>query len=336
MKKSFLRFIPVILVLFCSVVFFLSCSQDDTDSIVPQDELAISDPQVKKEIEFMRSKNLITEDLYQQWLTAKRSDVLDEWDVLIDEAGTIRHDGAYIIRSLPQLNSSSITSHPEIIDRRMIQELINEMSLKTGHETETKLIENNSNKVTSSTQMKRGLYMFGSSGGTITLRVFTQSGGGRQAVNTAWRIALNNAVAKWNSQNLKVQFNIVSATNTNIVGGYVNVYMKDIGDPGAFAQVFPPGTAGYFGEKLEINTQKSSPQADTNGKIAILVHEIGHVIGFKHTNDFANNVSVFNTPILCSNSWIGDSFMYGGNSYNQIFNDFNSCDKQNLQYYWGY
>ena len=89
MKKIFLRVIPVILVLFCSAVFFLSCSQDDNDIVIPQDELAISDPQFTKEIEFMREKNIITEDLYQQWLTSKRSDILDEWDVLINEKGTI-------------------------------------------------------------------------------------------------------------------------------------------------------------------------------------------------------------------------------------------------------
>lgn len=320
MKKFFLRVIPVILVLFCSAVFFLSCSQDDNDIVIPQDELAISDPQIKKEIEFMREKNIITEDLYQQWLTSKRSDVLYEWDVLIDEAGTVRHDGAYNVTPISDIQRSSgsrTRTDNTLIDRRVIQDGMKEAGFSASN------------------RMRRWKYMYGSSGGTITLRVFTSDGGGRLKVTTAWRLALNNAVAKWNALGLKVKFTVVNATNTNIVGGYVNVYMKNLGDPGSFAQALTPGTPGYFGELLEINSM-SSPHPDVNGKVTISIHELGHILGFIHTEEFPDGVNTFNTIPTCNESWLGNSFMYGGNYYNQIFTDFSTCDKQNLQYYWGY
>lgn len=321
MKKKFLRIIPVILVLFCSAVFFLSCSQDDNDIIIPQDELAISDSQIKKEIEFMREKGWITEDLYQKWLSSKRSDVLDEWEVHIDEQGTIRHDGAY--RIVPTFeddknNDGMILIDNRLIDRRIVQDAM--------QESESSALS----------RMRRWKHMYGSSGGTITLRVFTSNGGGRSKVTTAWRLALNNAVAKWNALGLKVQFAVVNATNTNIVGGYVNVYMKDIGNTSRFAQALPPGTPGYFGEKLEINTNKADPQADVNGKITVLVHELGHIVGLDHTDEFPDNVNTFNTIPTCDESSLSNSFMYAASAYNQVFIDFSDCDKENLQYYWGY
>ncbi|AKH33108.1 Dual-action HEIGH metallo-peptidase [candidate division SR1 bacterium Aalborg_AAW-1] len=320
MKKIFLRVIPVILVLFCSAVFFLSCSQDDNDIVIPQDELAISDPQIKKEIEFMREKNIITEDLYQQWLTSKRSDILDEWDVLINEKGTIRHDEAYRVKY--PLNSHQSKSGMSRIDNTLIDRRIIQDSMK---ESESSVLS----------RMKRWKHMYGSSGGTITLRVFTSDGGGRLKVTTAWRLALNNAVAKWNALGLKVKFAVVNATNTNIVGGYVNVYMKNLGDSGIFAQTLTPGTPGYFGEIMEINTS-SSPHPDVNGKITVLVHELGHAVGFMHTDEAANGVNIFNTAVTCNEYSDNNSFMYNGSYYNQIFTDFSTCDKQNLQYYWGY
>lgn len=319
MKKKFLRVIPVILVL-CSAIFFLSCSQDDNDIVIPKDELAISDPQIKKEIEFMREKNIITEDLYQQWLTSKRSDVLYKWDVLIDEAGTVRHDGAYNVTPTSDIQRSSgsrTRTDNTLIDRRVIQDGMKEAGFSASN------------------RMRRWKYMYGSSGGTITLRVFTSDGGGRFKVTTAWRLALNNAVAKWNALGLKVKFTVVSATNTNIVGGYVNVYMKNLGDPDTFAQALTPGTPGYFGELLEINSM-SSPHPDVNGKVAISIHELGHILGFIHTEEFPDGINTFNAIPTCNESWLGNSFMYGGNYYNQIFTDFSTCDKQNLQYYWGY
>ena len=76
MKKTFLRIGPIILVL-CSIVFFLSCSHDDTDSIVPQDKLAISDPQIKKEIEFMKSEGMIDSVTYDRWLSLSKAELID-------------------------------------------------------------------------------------------------------------------------------------------------------------------------------------------------------------------------------------------------------------------
>jgi hypothetical protein len=94
-------------------------------------------------------------------------------------------------------------------------------------------------------------------------------------------------------------------------------------------------TAGYFGDNLIINTVISQTP-DVNGKKTALIHELGHILGFKHTDEFADNTSIFNSAVVCDDYYLSSSFMYGGMTYNQVFNGFSSCDKQNLQYYWGY
>ncbi|MCY1660902.1 M57 family metalloprotease [Chryseobacterium sp. SL1] len=312
-----------IALLLCSVLFLSSCANNDdvvsNQETITISNLAISDPEIKKEIEFMREKKIITESLYQQWIKSSKGFVLDESDVLIDKQGTKRHDQFYRIYTPLSQESlgKGITTDEIMLDRKNVQDMMKQ-----------------SNQTLSS-RMKRTPYMFGSAGGTITCRVFTQNGNGYTAVTKEWKNALIAAVTIWNTQGLKVKFKVVDATNTNIVGGYVNVYMQDAYNIVPIATAWPPSSPGYFGERIRINL---FPQyfADVNGKITALVHELGHIVGFHHTDEFANNTSVFNTAVTCNEGWLGDSFMYGSIPYDKIFVDFSSCDKQNLKYYWGY
>lgn len=75
---------------------------------------------------------------------------------------------------------------------------------------------------------------------------------------------------------------------------------------------------------------------DINGKKFTMIHELGHAIGLMHTEDAANNSNIFNSAVTCNESNNVNSFMYGSGSSTQLFTDFSTCDKQNLQYYWGY
>lgn len=311
-----------IIAIVTSVLFLSACSHNDDDMSkqekVSASDLAISDPQVKKEIEFMRNEKIITEELYQIWLKSPRGAVLDESDIMIDKQGTLRHDQMY--RIYTPLSQKDLKEHimtDEImIDRKMIQDQMK------------------NSPVSPSARMKRYPNMFASAGGTITCRVFTQSGNGYTAVTQAWKTALVAATNKWNSQGLKVKFNVVDATNTNIVGGYVNVYMADAINPNVYASGWTPGTSGYFGERLRINLIPGYI-ADVNGKVKALVHELGHIVGFMHTDAIADSNNI-NTAITCNESNNANSFMFSQMNQNDVFTDFSSCDKQNLTYYWGY
>ena len=140
-KKIFAIVFIVISMLLLSLYLY-------NDSI---DSLAISDPEIKKEIEFMRSKNIITELMYQRWLVSKRSDILDERDILIDEQGTVRHDGAYRMAFPSSYNhiqkDDLIPTDEQLLDRRIVQDLIQESLLSSNILSGTDLAISNRNKI---------------------------------------------------------------------------------------------------------------------------------------------------------------------------------------------
>lgn len=314
--------------LLCSVLFLSSCSQND-DTIPNQEtsisKLAISDPQVKKEIEFMKSEKIIDQATYDKWQNQPRWMVIYSSDILIDEKGTKRHDEYYVIPHQGTPTSGFASTDSEYLDRLQIQK---DMLNKNGTGT------------TAMNRMHRAQNMFDSNGGTITLRLFTQNstidGIPSLAVSTPWKTAIASAVNEWNNLGLKVQFNVVNATNTNIVGGYVNVYMTTLPNSLDLAGTTPSPSPGYFGERIMINTAPSQAPTDARKKL-VIIHELGHVVGFKHNEALLKsngnyNTNVYNTPLTCTDI----NFMNGTHPYNQAFTAFTDCEKSNLQYYWGY
>ena len=184
-----------------------------------------------------------------------------------------------------------------------------------------------------SSRMKRQPHIFDSNGGTITIRVVES---GPYAVPLPWKQALGEAILTWNALGLKVQFSKVTALNSNIVGGYLTIrYENRSSYPGVFAYTEPLKAAGYFSEYMFINSH-SSNTPDLNGKKFTMIHELGHVIGLMHTESSPNSSTIFNTAVTCNETNNSNSFMYGSGSSTKLFTGFSSCDKQNLQYYWGY
>ncbi|AKH33262.1 Dual-action HEIGH metallo-peptidase [candidate division SR1 bacterium Aalborg_AAW-1] len=312
MKKTFLRTAIIILLFVLPLSLVTSCYNDDENNrqleeIITNQELAISDPQIKKEIDYMRDNKIISDSTYKRWLQYSKDRIFFQEN---PEITNTNHEEYYMIPPYKHTNSSY---DYESISRTDLQ----------------KLIESNPN---AQSRMKRQAHMYDSSGGTITCRVITS---GTAGLNTEWKNALKQALAVWNARGLKVKFKIVDATNTNIVGGYINVYMANLNDSFAFAWTEPIKSPGYFSEKIVINNS-ANPAADVNAKKYALIHEIGHAVGFMHTDSSVNSTTIFNTGSTC-NEWFNfNSFMYSGMSSTTTFSDFTSCDKENLNYYWGY
>ncbi len=111
------------------VFVLIGCQKDEaiTNSSysVSSIDLAISDPEIKKEIEFMREKKIISEALYQSWLTAPKSQIIDEVDILINTSGDGRHDEHYRITPV---DDGSLTSgmmyDEELLSRTQVQEMM--------------------------------------------------------------------------------------------------------------------------------------------------------------------------------------------------------------------
>lgn len=307
-----------IALLLCSVLFLSSCANNDevvsNQEMVSNSGLAISDLQVKREIEFMKDEKIIDQITYDKWQILSREQVIftDGLPKLIS-TGVIEKSEEYRFSSSGEMDGTTI-------QRKDVQDL---MKQKQGNNV--------------SARMHRAPNMFASAGGTITVRVVES---GTNAVSTEWKQALTDAIAVWNNLGLKVKFTKVTASNALIVGGYLTLYsITDTSDPATFAFTESIKSPGYFSERIYIN-KGSANTPDVNAKKYILIHELGHAIGMKHTNLDPNKdilgVNIFNTPIACDESNDANSFMYSKCTSTTQFNSFSSCDKQNLKYYWGY
>jgi len=115
------------------IIFVLSwCQQwkiDDqkivTSQNFSQQDLTISDPQIKKEIDYLRDQKIISPETYAEWQKVSKKMILDSFDVMIDEKGNVRHSESYII---PPYNPLPIWkwTDPQYIERSFIQERMKE------------------------------------------------------------------------------------------------------------------------------------------------------------------------------------------------------------------
>lgn len=75
MKKTFFT-----LLIMLSFGFLLTgCQQDEvilSDKIIPIDNFIVSDPQIKKEIAFLRSEGIINNTIYKKWSTMSEDEII--------------------------------------------------------------------------------------------------------------------------------------------------------------------------------------------------------------------------------------------------------------------
>ncbi len=125
----------------------------------------------------------------------------------------------------------------------------------------------------------------GSSGGLLGTGLLGSSGNGsgtspHQAVFSA---ALDEAINRYNAENLTIKFQRVS-TGANIT---VNAYSEN---SSTLASAGFPNSSGAPYSQIIVNTYPFSPSrspTNVNFIATILTHEMGHCIGFRHT-DYMN------------------------------------------------
>lgn len=110
-----------------------------------------------------------------------------------------------------------------------------------------------------------------------------------EEVPTAWQAALRSALTQWDKiQGTRIHFTeVASSEEANI---YVSTYYEDT-DKVAYAYL--PFANGTPGSAIMINTKYNGLIAAT--KLYTMVHELGHTVGFQHT-DSAEDTHISSTP----------------------------------------
>lgn len=278
-------------------VLFIGCQQDESTSLSSQ---KVTDPEVLKELRFMKNEGMITPDDYEY--STQVGNLPLKWK---------NYDGTETEMYSSSLNHDAVYSRATI--QNMMREKASMSSIYSKH--------------------RKSAYMFSSSGGTITIRVKT-SGTPCSAVSSLQQTAITDAVAEWNALGYKVKFSTITTTSCSNLSGYINVEMGDTGKGGSnVASTEYPQSSGSFGQVLRINTAYTGTTLTASAKKVAIAHELGHAIGLMHT-DSSEGSGVATSCNGSSNYTDSGSIFKSTMLYNQSWTGFTSCDKVVLDYYW--
>ncbi|MBK6264491.1 protease B [Marivirga sp. S37H4] len=114
--------------------------------------------------------------------------------------------------------------------------------------------------------------------------------GGNQGYSAGMIAGLDEAISRFNAQNLSLTFQrITSSSNADIVMTRLRKGDERRGILGSAG--FPTSSCEPYGEIKMSGILESSYGLSTNGIATIIAHEMGHCIGFRHTDYFDRSIS---------------------------------------------
>jgi hypothetical protein len=122
-----------------------------------------------------------------------------------------------------------------------------------------------------------------------TYNLVTTPSSGYRTITVRLSSGLDQSIARYNSYNLKIRFQRVSS------GGDIVITASNLGTSGGGcilgrASGFPTGGNPSPGFTLSNSSCATSYISDANKADEVIAHEIGHCIGFRHT-DYKNRAS---------------------------------------------
>lgn len=127
------------------------------------------------------------------------------------------------------------------------------------------------------------------------------------AVPANWRTAIQGAVINWNAvPSSRLGMSIVSSQS----GAHCRVFMG-FESANWIARAYLPSSSGRPGVSVEINSNFNNLAA--NQKLFAITHELGHTIGFHHTNQ-TSGIQIAGTPTADPNS-VMNSFVLPWNGF---------------------
>ena len=115
---------------------------------------------------------------------------------------------------------------------------------------------------------------------------------------SGWPAAVSQAVSAWNTLGLTVSFTYGGSTSNTYNAGAITVFSANIGSN--YAEGSNPSSSGLPGDRVRVSPDNDALIAAK--KKYIMVHELGHNLGFKHTDTFDYNplTSIYYSCILAS------------------------------------
>jgi hypothetical protein len=128
-----------------------------------------------------------------------------------------------------------------------------------------------------------------STGGSRNITIYAPVGG-RNGYSAAMIAGLDEAIRRYNAQNLEITFTRVTSSGGADIS-MTRLSKRDerrgvLGSAG-----FPTSSGDPYGEIKMSGVLESSYGLSTNGIATIIAHEMGHCIGFRHTDYFDRSIS---------------------------------------------
>lgn len=142
-----------------------------------------------------------------------------------------------------------------------------------------------------------------STSGSRTITMYAEEGG-RKGYSPAMIAGLDEAIARFNAENLTISFQRISNKNqADIVMTRLSKRDERRGVLGSAG--FPTSAGDPYGEIKMSGILESAYGLSTNGIATIIAHEMGHCIGFRHTDYFDRSISCGGSPTNEGSAGVG-------------------------------
>lgn len=142
-----------------------------------------------------------------------------------------------------------------------------------------------------------------STGGSRNITLYAPVGG-RKGYSAGMIAGLDLAIARYNARNLEITFTRVSSSSgADIVMSRLSKRDERRGVLGSAG--FPSASGDPYGQIKMSGILESSYGLSTEGIATIIAHEMGHCIGFRHTDYFDRSISCGGSPTNEGSSGVG-------------------------------
>ncbi|MFA0962897.1 M57 family metalloprotease [Roseivirga sp. BDSF3-8] len=127
-----------------------------------------------------------------------------------------------------------------------------------------------------------------STNGSRVITMYAQQGG-NGGYSAGMIAGLDEAIRRYNAMNLEISFQRISTNSADITMTRLRKGEERQGILGSAG--FPTASGDPYGEIKMSGILESSYGLGTNGIATIIAHEMGHCIGFRHTDFFDRSIS---------------------------------------------